>query len=66
MSVAGRVAKSRRYTVREAAALLDVTDQTVYRYLRNGSLSGSKMGPRGQWYVLGNEIAKKLREWGYR
>lgn len=51
------------YTLEETAKLLGVKEQTVSNYLRNGELSGKKMGPRKKWHVQGKDILRKKKEW---
>lgn len=46
-------------TVREAAAALRVSDQTVWRYVKNGMLSGKKVGRQ---YLIPTEEVEALRE----
>lgn len=53
------------YPLEEAAKFLNVTGQTVSKYLRGGILKGKKMGPKQKWHVPGEEILRKRKEWGY-
>jgi predicted site-specific integrase-resolvase len=55
----------RLYTAREAADLLEVIEDTVKRYCRNGDLKCRQIGPRKKWHVLGREISRVRKEWGY-
>ncbi len=48
------------YTVEETARFLEVSDQTVRKYLRNGLLSGKKIGRR--WHVKGQSIKKFIEK----
>jgi excisionase family DNA binding protein len=51
------------YTAEEAARHLEVKTDTVKGYLRDGSLKGTKVGPRKQWRVQGSELVRKRIEW---
>lgn len=53
----------KRYSAREAAQFLEVTEQTVQRYLREGELRGVRVGPKKKWYTLGKEIIALLQKW---
>jgi len=55
----------KRYSAREAAALLEVTEQTAQRYLRDGELQGQKIGPKKKWYTTGDAIIRVRKQWGY-
>jgi hypothetical protein len=43
---------------------LSVTEQTIKSYLRSGKIPGKRIGPKRQWHVEGQEIARLAREWG--
>ena len=49
-----------RYTIKEAAAKLEVSVTTIYRYLQNKVIS-CMVRPNGQRIILGSEI---IRFWG--
>lgn len=51
------------YTVVESAEMLGITSQTVSKYLRTGELKGKKKGPKEKWFILGEEIKRKMTEW---
>ncbi|MBI5416597.1 helix-turn-helix domain-containing protein [Candidatus Poribacteria bacterium] len=53
------------FTVKQTASFLNVTEQTVSKYLRDGILKGEKKGPKKKWHIKGEEIIKKRKEWGY-
>ena len=53
------------YSLKETAELLEVTEATVAKYLREGDLEGKKIGPKQKWHALGRSIAKVRKEWGY-
>jgi excisionase family DNA binding protein len=55
----------RNYTTREAADLLQVTQETVKAYCRNEKLKGRKVGPKKQWMVPGAEIKRLQKDWNY-
>lgn len=42
------------YTIREAAAILKVTERTMYTYIKSGDLKASKIGNR--WRVSEEDI----------
>ena len=44
------------YTVNETARLLDVSEQTIRKHLREKRLSGRKIGRR--WLIRGSNIRK--------
>lgn len=46
-------------TVKEAAAALKVSDQTIWRYLKSGQLEGRKVGRQ---YLITPESVEALRE----
>ena len=48
------------YTVGETARFLEVSEQTVRKYLRDGLLSGKKIGRR--WHVKGQSIKKFIEK----
>lgn len=56
---------SKHYSLREASELLEVTEATVAKYLREGDLEGKKIGPKKKWHALGRSIIKVRKEWGY-
>lgn len=58
-----QIEKNKLYNVKETSTLLRVTPQTVSKYLRNGDLKGEKKGPKKQWFVFGEEILRKKKEW---
>ena len=60
-----KIEKEKYYTVKDTAKFLEVTEQTVSKYVRNGNLKGEKKGPKQRWYILGGEIIRKRKEWGY-
>ena len=45
------------YSVKETAAALDLTEQTIRLYLNDGTLRGNK-GKTGRWRVPGREIIR--------
>jgi excisionase family DNA binding protein len=57
--------KPRRYTVKEAAYELDVTEQTVRSYLKDGDLKGNQVGKKRKWAIPAAEIAKFKKRYGY-
>lgn len=60
-----RIDPNRYYSLKEAAELLEVTEATVAKYLREGLLEGKKVGPKQKWHALGRSIIKLRKEWGY-
>ena len=58
-----QIEKNKFYTVIEVAEFLEITTQTVSKYLRKGTLTGEKRGPKEKWYVLGKEIIKLQKKW---
>lgn len=60
-----KINKEKEYPINEAAKLLEITIQTIAKYLREGSLKGMKRGPKQKWHVRGDELIRKRREWGY-
>lgn len=58
-----RISSDKWYTAREAAALLDVTEETVKDYCRRDKIKGRQVGPRKQWHVRGTEIERIRKEW---
>jgi hypothetical protein len=55
------------YTAAEAAPFLDVKEQTVTRYCREGmfgSRRARKIGSKRKWHVQGSAIMRKRVEWG--
>jgi predicted site-specific integrase-resolvase len=59
----GDISPSTWYTARTASAFLDVTEETVKKYFKNGTLKGEQKGPKRQWHVRGSEIIRLLKEW---
>ena len=51
------------YSSRQAAAQLGVTEETIKRYCREGSLEAKQVGPRKRWHVHGRAILMKRKEW---
>jgi len=60
-----KIEANKLHTTRQAADILEVTEQTVQNYLRNGDLRGRKLGPRKKWHILGSELLRVIRKWGY-
>lgn len=48
------------YNAREASGYLGVTEATIKKYLRDGHLSGKRVGLRKEWRISGEEIIR----WG--
>ena len=48
------------YTLKEVSYLLQVTDRTIYSYIKRGILSGEKIG--GKWHFSIDEIQKIIRK----
>jgi len=46
------------HSIKEAAALLDVTTRTVQRWIEAGTLAAFKIG--GRWRIPANEIGRLL------
>jgi Helix-turn-helix domain len=59
-----KIDASKWYTAREAASHLGVTEESVKKYCRTGTLAGKQKGPKKRWHVLGTAIMKKRKEWG--
>jgi hypothetical protein len=59
-----KIDPNKRYTSREAAALLEVTEETIKKYCRSGAMQGKQIGPKKRWFVLGSAVSKKRKEWG--
>ena len=51
------------YPVEETSIILEVTTQTITKYLRSGELKGQKRGPKKKWHVTGASIKEKMKEW---
>lgn len=47
------------YDVKECAEMLNISEQTVRKYIRNGSLKGQKVG--GKQYVTEDTIKEFLK-----
>jgi len=47
------------YDVKECAEMLNISEQTVRKYVRNGSLKGQKVG--GKQYVTEDTIKEFLK-----
>ena len=50
------------YTPEQVAERLQVSTWTVKRWLRDGELTGVRVGPRGVWRVSASDIAAFLDE----
>lgn len=46
----------RHYGVKEAAEILHLSDDDVYRFLEGGELKGRRTGGRGKWRIPGQSI----------
>jgi len=57
------VIDTQEYTIVESAEKLGITTQTVSKYLRIGELKGIKRGPKEKWFIFGEEIKRKMKEW---
>lgn len=53
---------NRRYTVAQAAALLDVSTRTVQRYIKSGTMRAEYRKSTNKRFVLGQEIVKIWNE----
>lgn len=51
-----QIDESKLYNVEEVSIILNVSDQTVRKHLRDMMLKGKKIGKR--WYIEGKEIKK--------
>lgn len=51
-----QIDESKLYNVEEVSVILNVSDQTVRKHLRDMMLRGKKIGKR--WYIEGKEIKK--------
>lgn len=58
-----RIDSKKAYTAREAATLLGITEATVKRRLREGSIKGVQVGPSKRWHVTGAEISRLRTLW---
>jgi predicted transcriptional regulator len=59
-----KIVNEQRYSAREAADLLEVTEETVKKYCRNGKIKGKQIGPKKRWHVQGIEIVRLRKAWG--
>lgn len=50
------------YTLQEVAELLQLTDRTVYSYIKNGYLKGFRVG--GYWRITEAELKNWIDEGG--
>ena len=53
---------NKRYTVAQAAALLDVSTRTVQRYIKSGTMRAEYRKSTNNRFVLGPEIVKIWNE----
>lgn len=53
---------NKRYTVAQAAALLDVSTRTVQRYIKSGTMRAEYRKSTNKRFVLGQEIVKIWNE----
>lgn len=51
------------YTIAQASVILNITNQTVFKYLKEGTLKGTQKGPKKKWYIKGTEIKRLLKKW---
>lgn len=51
-----QIDETKLYSVTEVSEILNVTEQTVRKHLRDLLLKGKKIGKR--WYIEGKEIKK--------
>lgn len=51
------------YSIKDSLEFLNVTPQTVLKYLNNGTLKGKKIGPRSKWVIKGREIKNLMIKW---
>jgi hypothetical protein len=58
-----KIDAGKKYTAREAAGLLDSTEETIKKYCRSGTLQGKQVGPKKRWYILGSAILKLRKAW---
>lgn len=61
-----KIDPSRWYTAREAAPFLNVMEDTVKQYCRDGDVRRGKAiqeGRRKVWKILGEEIIRLRSEW---
>jgi len=49
-------AAPRWVSVAEAAVVLRVSDEAIYRALRRGTLRGRRLNPRGPWRILSTDL----------
>jgi excisionase family DNA binding protein len=57
--------KQKNYSVKEAARELNVTEQTVRSYLKEGELKGSQIGKKKKWSISDAELTKFKKKYGY-
>ena len=51
------------YNARETADFLTVTEGSVKKYCRSGTLPAKRVGPRKQWHVKGSSIVILRKKW---
>jgi prophage antirepressor-like protein len=56
--------KKKWFSAKEAADMLDVTEETVKKYCRMGALKGKPIGAKKRWHVQGVDIAMLRKKWG--
>ena len=46
----------RHYSVKESAAILHLSEDDVYRFLRSGDLKGRRTSKKGNWRIQGQSL----------
>jgi excisionase family DNA binding protein len=58
-----KIEKTKWYTAREASELLRITEDTIKKRCREGSITGKQVGARKQWHIQESEINRVRKEW---
>lgn len=53
----------KRYTAREAAPLLEITEATVKKKCREEDIQGIQVGTKNVWMIYGSEILEVRKRW---
>lgn len=59
-----KIDKLKWYTAKEVADFLKVTEASVKKYCKEGTITGKQIGPRKQWHIQGVEIQRLRKKWG--